>query len=137
MKFKEFLDESKLNKTQFEKFLISGKSFQLGDDTLWLNSDNVWMLNTKKSDFNTLYDMYSKNFKDITINESLTESEEYTLSSMTSTTTKVNVPYLDIVVKTEDGKEAYPVRIHPDFMKYNSKLVTQITDLLKDQKIKL
>lgn len=70
MKFREFLNESKkLNKNQFEKFLISGKSFQIGDDTLWLNSDNEWMLNMKKSNFETLYNMYTTKFKDVTVNE--------------------------------------------------------------------
>lgn len=64
-------------------------------------------------------------------------AEEYSFSGMTSTTSKVNVPYLDIVVKDSDGKEAYPIRIHHDMMKYNSKVVKQITDILKNSKIKL
>lgn len=71
------------------------------------------------------------------MDESVNESEEYSFSGITSTTSKVNVPYLDIVVKDSDGKEAYPIRIHHDMMKYNSKVVKQITDILKNSKIKL
>ena len=67
------------------------------------------------------------------MDESVNESQEYTFSGITSTTSKA----LDIVVKDEDGKEAYPIRIHHDMMKYNSKIVKQITDILKNTKIKL
>ena len=67
------------------------------------------------------------------MDESVNESQEYTFSGITSTTSKA----LDIVVKDEDGKEAYPIRIQHDMMKYNSKIVKQITDILKNTKIKL
>lgn len=74
--------------------------------------------------------------KNIT-SENISESTEYMFSGITSTTSKNNVPYLDIIVKDSEGKEAYPLRVHPDMMKYNITLVKQIIDLLKEKSIKL
>ena len=76
-------------------------------------------------------------FSDYINEETLTEAEMVSFDKVTSTTSKVNVPYLDVVMKTEDNREAYPLRIHPDLMKYNIKVVKQLIDVIKNANIKL
>lgn len=62
----DIIEESRGNKNifsknKFEKFLISGEHIQTKNgETLWLDSDNNWMLGTDKSTFAILYKKYKE-----------------------------------------------------------------------------
>ena len=58
-----------LSKDHLEKYLASGEHIQIGDDTLWLDSDKKWMINTKESKFTAVYQMYRAAFKNGNITE--------------------------------------------------------------------